>query len=482
MTIRAQNWIDGQWVSSIDKGISASTDPATGMVLGEFADSDEKDADEALLAAATALKASDWAHNPRRREAVLRRWADRIEERAAEVANFLSRENGKLLSEAQMEVGSTIDELRYYAGLTRNIFGRLIELEPGKFASLHREPIGVASIIVPWNAPLILGVRSLAPAMAAGCTAVVKTAPQTALVSEMIFRLLSEDEEIPAGAINLFCETGSEGAKRLVSSPLTNIVSYTGSSETGKAIMSAASANMTRVNLELGGSAPCILFDDADLDQAVPQLVRGGLFMAGQFCCSATRLIVHASILDETVAKFSDKIENVIVGPGLAAASQMGPVVDRPGLGRVCDLVSRSVSAGAQSLVAATAMDGMPEGSSFLRPGLLLAEDRQNPLYKEEVFGPLLVIDHFEDEDEALAKANDSDFGLASSVWSNDLRTAQRAAHKLQAGTVWINSHGRLFAEVENGGYKHSGIGALHGHEGLSAFLQTKHINWSTQA
>ena len=480
MTYIAQHWIGGEWTNSATGRQADSYDPATGKVIGRYADASADDAAGAIAAAKNVFEATDWAHQPRLRERVLLEMADRIERDAAPLAELLTADNGKLIAESKGEIAATVSELRYYAGLARNIFGRITELEPGLFASLHREPLGVAGIIVPWNAPLILAVRSLAPALAAGCTAVVKTAPQTALVSERMFRLMSEAAGLPAGAINIFSESGSEGARALVSSPDVNIISYTGSSETGKAIMAAAAPTLKRINLELGGSAPCILFDDADLDAAAPQLVRGGLFMAGQYCCSATRLLIHESILEKALDRFKGALANVVIGPGAATTSQMGPMVDAAGCARITSLVSRAKEAGARAVLDAERPSGPLAEGCFLTPGLYFADAPDNPVYTEEVFGPLLVADSFSDEDEAIAKANNSRFGLAASVWSHDLKQAQRVAQKIKAGTVWINSHGRTFAEIENGGYKESGIGALHGHEGLSAFLQTKHINWST--
>ncbi|MEI9849803.1 MAG: aldehyde dehydrogenase family protein [Sphingomonas sp.] len=481
MTARARNWIGGEWADSAGGRTADAVDPASGEVIGRFADGGAEDAAAAIAAARRALDHGDWSHRPRLREQVLLDMAERVERAAPELAELLTADNGKLLGESRGEIAAAVSELRYYAGLARNVFGRIIELEPGLHASLHREPLGVAAIIVPWNAPLILAVRSLAPALAAGCTAVVKSAPQTAMASERFFRLLGGAEGLPAGAVNLFSETGSAGAKELVASQSVDIVSYTGSSETGKAIMAAAAPTLKRINLELGGSAPCIIHEDADIDATVAQLVRGGLFMAGQYCCSATRLLIHESILDATLARFREAMAGVVLGPGRDPASQMGPVVDEAGRTRVRDLLDRARRGGAVPVLEAEVPGGPLANGWFLTPSLYFDAAPDSPMYTEEVFGPVLVADSFADEGEAVAKANASRFGLAASVWTRDLQRGQRVALRIKAGTVWINSHGRTFAEIENGGYKESGIGALHGHEGLSAFLQTKHVNWSTE-
>lgn len=478
----AQHWIGGVWRASAAGGSSESLNPATGETIGSFADGGADEAEAAINAAKRALETTSWSQQPKLREQVLLEMAQVLAGNSEALAELLTDDNGKLLAEARGEVAAAVSELRYYAGLARNVFGRIIELEPGLHAALVREPLGVAAIIVPWNAPIVLAVRALAPALAAGCTAVVKTAPQTALASEKFFRILSEAQALPPGVVNMFTETAAAGAKALVSSPDVSIVSYTGGTETGKSIMAAAAPTLKRINLELGGSAPCILFPGVDLETAVPALVRGGLFMAGQYCCSATRLIVHRSILAETHDRFALALAQVNVGPGRDPKSHMGPLVDAAGRRRVEDLVARAVKAGAQPVVEMQAPDGAREAGFFLTPGLYHVSAPDNPAYTEEVFGPVLITDSFDDEDEAVFKANNSRYGLAASVWTNDLRLGQRVALKIKSGTVWINSHGRTFAEIENGGYKESGVGALHGHEGLSAFLQTKHLNWSVSS
>ena len=464
-------------MQSVDGRLSQSLNPATGKAIGEFCDAGNADALMAIEAAHNARKNTDWAHKPRLREQVLLEFASLVQSELPNLARLLSEENGKLLVEAECELHASVSELKYYAGLSRNIFGRTIELEPGLFSSLHREPLGVAGIIVPWNAPIILLIRSLAPALAAGCTTVVKIAPQTALVSNRVFELLSQVEQLPSGVVNAFTETGSEGAQALVSSMDVDVISYTGSTEVGKRIMAAGANTLKRMNLELGGSAPCIVFEDADIEYAAAALVKAGMFMAGQYCCSATRLLVQRGVLQEMQNHLASLLSSLKLGPGLDPASQMGPLIDAAGQARVMKLL-KDANKTDEILCDCSPVEG-GEGF-FLTPGLIYAPDKKSVFYREEVFGPLLVIDGFDDEDEAIAKANDTRYGLAASVWSSDLRKSQRVANALESGTVWINSHGRTFPEIENGGYKESGIGRLHGVEGLSEFLQTKHISYST--
>ena len=290
MSVDARHWIRGEWVESADGARAESVNPSTGEVLGAFADAGAGDADAAITAARWTFEHTAWAHQPRVRAQALLEFADRLERNKADIARALARENGKLIGEAAHEVAAGISELRYYAGLARNIFGRVAEVDHHQYSMLAREPMGVAGIIVPWNAPVTLLVRSLAPCMAAGCTAVVKAAPQTARVNARVFAMLGAIDAVPAGAVNMLSETGSAVARRLVSSPEVDVISYTGSTEVGKRIMAAGAGTLKRMNLELGGSAPCVVFADADLDEAAAGIARTGMAHAGQVCVAASRV------------------------------------------------------------------------------------------------------------------------------------------------------------------------------------------------
>ena len=447
--------------------------------MGRFAAGDANDATTAIAAARHAFDHSDWAGQPRRRAGVLLAFAQGLEANKAELARRLTAENGKLFSEAQHELHAAISEARYYAGLARNVFGRVSQVEPGVMALLAREPLGVAGIIVPWNAPVTLMVRSLAPALAAGCTAVVKAAPQTALVNAAVFETLSQTLELPPGVVNMLCETGNEVAQTLVTSPDVDVISYTGSTRVGKQIMAGAAGTLKRLNLELGGSAPCLVFEDADLDRTVPALARAGTLMAGQMCTAASRVLVQRSRLDEVQARLKDALSELVVGPGDDPASQMGPMIDLENRDRIARLVADTPD---PVLLRGEPLDGPLACGAFIGPSLVAVEDLDAPLVCEEVFGPVLTVCAFKDEAHAIALANRTRYGLAASVWTNDLGRGQRVANRLQSGTVWINTHNRLMAEAETGGYRQSGLGRLHGVEGLEAFLQTKHISWDTAA
>ncbi len=471
----ALHYIGGAWTGS--EQISESINPGTGAPLGSFAAGGAEEALTAAAAARQAFNSSGWAHRPRLRAAVLLTFADLMAQHKIELAQLLAAENGKPISGAMHEVNAGISEFRYYAGLARTIFGRVMEVDTGLYATLAREPTGVAGIIVPWNAPVTLLVRSLAPALAAGCTAVVKAAPQTALINEAVFRLLASVEDLPSGVLNMFTELESDGARALVTSPEIDIISYTGSTHTGKLIMEAAAGTLKRLSLELGGSAPVLVFPDANLDQMAPAIAKAGTIHAGQMCTAASRIIVHASKLDEVQARLCAELPKIIVGRAENPQTQMGPLIDIPNRERVRSLVAEAAATD-ELLLHGDIPDGDLAKGAFIRPSLLAVKSPASPMLKDEVFGPALSLDSFLDEEEGVAKANNTRYGLAASVWTEDLRRGQRVAGRNQAGTVWINAHNRLMAETETGGYKESGIGRLHGVEGLESFLQTKHISW----
>ncbi len=473
----AKHWIDGEWRPSQSGAVAASVNPGTGETIGEFADAGIDDAVAAIGAARRTFDAGLWPRQPRLRAQLLLDLADRLEAVRPQLAWDLARENGKPIRDAMHEVAGAISELRYYAGLARNLFGRTIELEPNLHTLLRREPVGVVAIIVPWNAPITLLVRSLAPVIAAGCTAVVKAAPQTALVNAKIFEQIAALEDLPRGAVNMLVETGSDVSKHLVASPDVDMISYTGSTEVGKRIMEAAAKTLKRVNLELGGSAPCVVLDDADLDAAAQGIARAAISHAGQVCAAASRVIAHRSIAEPLETKLAERLRAARLGLADDPATELGPMIDMPSRERVRRLVERAKDGG-EVLLEGQLGDGPLAAGAFLSPSLVRVGDTRSPLLTEEVFGPVLSVQVFDEDDEAVAKANDTRFGLAASVWSRDLSRAQRAAGAIRAGSVWINAHSRLFPEIETGGYRESGIGRLHGVEGLEAFLQTKAVTY----
>lgn len=468
----ARHYIQGEW---IDAGAYAeSVDPATGEALGSWSSGSRKLAEQAIAAARDAFDTTGWDASPRQRAAALYEFADRMEARREELVELIVSENGKLRKEAAGEMMGAISEARYYAGLARNVTGRTLETAPGNISLLNREPAGVAAIIVPWNAPVTLLVRSLGPALAAGCTTVIKPAPQTPLIHAAVMECLASCPSLPTGVVNSVNENGSEVGEALVGSADVDVISFTGSSRTGKLIMAGAAPTLKRLSLELGGKAPGVVFADADLDQAVRELVAGSIYMAGQICVAATRFIVHESVFRDFRDKAVSALKAVKVGPGGDPESRMGSLIDKQNQARLEKLIERAGDEG-RMVLKGGAPAGLGKGA-FITPTLFEIDDLKSEFVQEELFGPIVTLETFGDEAEGVAKANATRYGLAASVFTRDLARATRASRAIRAGTVWLNCHGRLLAEGETGGYRHSGLGRLHGVEGLNDFLETKHV------
>jgi betaine-aldehyde dehydrogenase len=476
-TLNALNFIGGQWQAASNGATGRSVNPADASVIGTYADSGRDDARLAIAAARQAFDTSPWAHDARLRQMVLLQWADRLEKRT-DLAALLTRENGKVMAQSRGEMAAAISEIRYYAGLARHIQGHFAEVEPGAYSATLREAAGVAGLIIPWNAPVVLLIRSLAPALAAGCTVVIKPAHQTAQISAEVLRDLAAIEAMPRGVLNLVLESGSAVAQELVSSADVDVLSFTGSNETGQRIMAAAAPTMKKLSLELGGKSCCLVFPDALADTAAiaTRIAAAATVISGQQCTAARRVLVHASRYDDMKRALSQALESIVVAPGDVAGAGMGPLIDAQALAGVGGAVERALDMCDEVLVRGRRPGGDLAAGNFLTPTLVAHDDPNVFFAQEEIFGPFLVLEKFEDEQEAVARANNTVFGLSASVWTADGDRGMRLARALRDGTVWINDHNRLFAEAETGGYRRSGIGRLHGYEGLADFLETKHI------
>ncbi|MFV0245497.1 MAG: aldehyde dehydrogenase family protein [Qingshengfaniella sp.] len=466
----AEHYIAGAWIA--EGPLGDSVNPADGTILGHYRGGTRALADQAVAAAHAAFETGLWPASPRLRADVLFEFADRLEANLDRIADLIVAENGKLRGEALGETRAAISEARYYGGLARTVLGRSFEPAPGQFSIMTREAAGVAAIIVPWNAPVTLLVRSLGPALAAGCTVVIKPAHQTPLIHAEVMRALADCPSLPVGVVNSVNENGVEVGEALVASDRVDVISFTGSSATGKRIMAGAAPTLKRLSLELGGKAPAIVFSDADLDKAIAELTRGALVMAGQICVAAARFLVHEPIRAAFEDRAAAAFRAVRTGPGTDASSQMGALIDKANEARVAALIEQAGDEG--HLLVRGAHPGGP--GAFLTPTLFRIEDVNSALVQEELFGPIVSVETFADEAEAVAKANATRYGLAASLHTNDLGRATRISRALRTGTVWLNCHGRLFAEGETGGYRQSGLGRLHGPEGLNDFLETKHI------
>ncbi len=477
----AKQLIDGQWVSHVAgaERFGNAINPANGEVAAQFCEGTAAEAEAAVAAALRAFENTDWKRSPRLRAQVLLDFADRLDARKEEIADWLVTLNGKLRREALGEIGAGISELRYYAGLARNLFGRVLEVEPGCYSSLDREAAGVCAIILPWNAPVTLLVRSLAPALAAGCTVVIKPACQTAVVNNMVLECMSGDARVPAGVLNSVTESGAEVSRYLCDSPDIDVISFTGSSAVGKLIAETTATTLKRLSLELGGKAPAVVFADAEMDKTVAGMVAGGMVMAGQQCTAITRVLVEDAAYDKFAVKLAAALKAVKVGPGNDPSSQMGCLIDVRNRDRINALMD-TAAATQRVLLRGNVPGGALAKGAFIEPSLIEVDDLQSDFIQKELFGPLLVMERFTTEDEAVMRSNATRFGLAASVWSSDMKKSRRIAARLRSGTVWSNSHNRLFAEAETGGFRDSGYGRLHGAEGLNDFLQTKHFYFET--
>ena len=471
----AQHWIGGERTGSART--SDTIDPATGAVIGTYADADAEVGQAAIDAADRTFKTCPWRLDAMLRATALSHLADAWTERMDDVVDTLCRENGKLRGEAAFEAHFIIRALRFASGLALNTFGRVSDTTPGRQAMSIRQPVGVAGLIVPWNSPAYLSIRALAPALAAGCTAVVKMPGQAAQSAQLMAEILASVPELPAGAVNIVIESGSDVARLLVDSPRVPVISFTGSTATGRLIAQAAAAHFKRVGLELGGKTPHLVFADADLDLAVPTVAASSTVFAGQFCMTGSRVLVQREIADEFIEKLAQQLEGVKPGPASDPASGIGPMIDKASVARVDAAVEAAIAAGAKGIVrGGPSTDPDLADGAFYHPTLLSVTDPSLPIVREETFGPVQTVQTFDTEPDAVALANNSEYGLSACIWSRDVDRPVRLARQLDAGLISINSWANLTIEFEEGGFKASGVGRLGGVASLENFLEYKQI------
>jgi betaine-aldehyde dehydrogenase len=473
-----ENYIGGEWRAARNGAILEVHDPGNGELVYRAPNSPIEDAQDSVAAAKHAMETTDWGDNPRKRATALYKLSQALKNSIDWLAPLLTREGGKPLSVSKAEVLRGADAIEYYAGLARNVYGRSTMLEPDSLAILIREPIGVVSIIVPWNMALSLLTRSLAPALAAGNAIVIKPSSVTPGATAEFVKMIDDIPEFPKGIVNFVVGPGSTTGAELVRHPDVDMVAFTGDTSTGKGIMKMAADTLKKVGLELGGKSPNIVFADANFDRAVRgALNAASMFHAGQVCVAGTRLLVEESIHDRFVEKVAELANRLKVGYGLDEGVNAGPVISEGQLNRVMQFIEDGKNEAELLTGGRRLTDGDLSKGFFIAPTIFDRVPTMASIAQEEIFGPVLTVHTFKDEEEAAELANSTVYGLAGAVWTNDIAKAMRVAKKVKSGMVWVNTFGKLFPAGEMGGYKQSGIGRQYGLEGLWEYTEMKHIN-----
>jgi phenylacetaldehyde dehydrogenase len=472
--------IGGEWVEAqSDKRIPV-TDPATGREIASVPDASAADIDRAVQAARNAFDNGPWRTMlAAQREALLWKLADLIDRHADELAELESLDNGKTKFMASVvDVPGTSNHFRYMAGWATKIEGATIDISvpppPGGRVNAFtlREPVGVVAQIIPWNFPLIMAAWKLAPALAAGCTCVLKPAEQTPLSALRLGELIME-AGFPPGVVNIVTGYGETAGAALVNHPGVDKIAFTGSTAVGKLINKAATDSLKRVSLELGGKSPVIVLPDADVEQAIGGASGAIFFNAGQVCAAGSRLYVHKKIFDRVVEGVGAAAQSIRLGPGLDPNTQMGPLVSKEQQERVLGYIESGRKEGA-AVIAGGEAPSHP--GYFVKPTVLANVNRSMRVVQEEIFGPVLVAERFESLDDVAALANDTPYGLGASIWSNDLTAVHRLIPKIKAGTIWVNTHGPVDPNMPFGGFKQSGIGREHGRVGIEMYTEVKSV------
>lgn len=471
-------YIDGKWVESLSGEVRTIINPATGATIAQVTEGAAADVDLAVAAARRAFDEGPWGTTPAvQRAALLFKLADAIETAADELAKLETMDNGKPLRESVFDVSDAAACFRYYAGLATKPHGQTYEVADPMRAMVVREPVGVCGQIIPWNYPLLMSAWKLAPALAAGNTTVFKPAEITPLSAICVFEMIDKIG-FPPGVANLVLGAGETVGARISEHPDVDKIAFTGGTETGRAVMRAAAGNIKKISLELGGKSPCVVFADADFDTAVDYALFAIFANQGQVCSAGSRLLLEDTIYDRFLERLAERAAKIKVGPGDVDGTEMGPLVSQEQLDKVLRYIEIGKAEGARLLCGGKQLteNGLNKGF-FVAPTIFADTTPTMRIVQEEIFGPVLAVQKFHGEDEAVKLANGTVYGLAGGVFTQDGAKAQRFIRRLRAGITWINSYHPTYNEAPWGGYKQSGIGRELGTFGFDAYTEIKQIN-----
>ena len=473
-----QNYIDGRWVDAVSGNTNTIANPCDGEVVTQVARSSAEDIDLAVAAARRAFEEEDWAFNPRLRARVLQKWADLMRANFDRICTCLSLESGKPLQEAKIECNNAIGYMEYAVASARTLYGSTSTVSKNRLSIMTREPVGVVVGIEPWNYPITLMLTDSILALAAGNTLITKPAGQTAGANMEVIRLLVDNvPELPRGVVNAITGPGGEIGKVFSEHPGVDMITFTGGLDTGKDIMRRAAGTMKRVSLELGGKSANVVFADCDMDKAVSGCAAAIFSNAGQTCTAGSRLVLEESIAGEFIPRLKAVAEGLKMGYCLDPETKMGPVDNESQLNKILGYIEQGKQCAQLITGGYRYMENGCDKGFFIAPTIFLNPPVDSPIVQEEIFGPVLVIQTFRTEDEAVELANCTKYGLCSGLWTTDLNRAMAVSRRLRSGNVWVNHYTGFAPECETGGYKESGVDRAAGVEGYLKYTEIKHVN-----